>query len=139
MPYRINQRSHVYFDFYTFKDSYNLKELESDSKYALNAIKEAEKLISNIREYLNDLMDHANQVLTAEYIKVISIQREHRYYENKYYYYVTIYNEPVDHPEAKKQELERHVYTGKERHKAIKHYNELCKLYPKAKNIKGGF
>lgn len=137
--YDAGRRQFVSFDFYEFEHVYGLPELKDHTKYAYRTIEQCENLITACRQYLQDITEHANNVINADYKKVITLRREKRYYENKVYYYVYVENVPLGvEGRVTFNKIESYSFKGTERHLAKLKAKELIAKYPNAEFINKG-
>ena len=93
---------------------------------AATLIAECEHLITQLREYRQDLAKRYNDLATMPSTKSIELQRYKSYYGNVEFYirHWTTYSDGT------KTETETERFSGKERHKAIKRFAELQKQFP---------
>ena len=96
-----------------------------DDKAAL-LISECEHLITQLREYRQDLAKRYNDLATMPSTKSIELQRYKSYYGNVEFYirHWTTYSDGT------KTETKTEKFSGKERHLAIKRFKELQKQFP---------
>lgn len=89
-------------------------------------IKECEHLITQLREYRQDLAKRYNDLATMPSTISIELQRYKSYYGNVEFYirHWTTYSDGT------KTETETERFSGKERHLAIKRFKELQKQFP---------
>lgn len=112
---------------------YNTMERLNDAdKNAQEEIKRLSETIEEIKAYRLKLAERAVQLQTMESHIRVSLKREKRY-DNKIYYFLTkerVYSdETIDIMENTK-------YTGKERHKAIKAFEDIKKEFPQWEYVK---
>lgn len=93
---------------------------------AARLISECEHLITQLREYRQDLAKRYNDLATMPSTKSIELQRYKSYYGNVEFYirHWTTYSDGT------KTETETEKFSGKERHLAIKRFKELQKQFP---------
>ena len=112
---------------------YNTMERLNDAdKNAQEEIKRLSETIEEIKAYRLKLAERAVQLQTMESHIRVSLKREKRY-DNKIYYFLTkerVYSdETIDIMENTK-------YTGKERHKAIKAFEDIKKEFSQWEYVK---
>ena len=93
---------------------------------AARFISECEHLITQLREYRQDLAKRYNDLATMPSTISIELQRYKSYYGNVEFYirHWTTYSDGT------KTETETEKFSGKERHLAIKRFKELKKQFP---------
>lgn len=102
--------------------------IDTEIKYLLSKIE-------LLKLYRAELFNRFQEINTANFHLQIKIERQRRYYENKVFYYITIENIP-DRDDVAPLLVLSESYGGKERHTALKRFDELCKQYPHAEPIK---
>lgn len=107
-------------------DIHTVKELKYWDEHAQRDEAELLEAIEKIKEYRMMIYRRVNLIETAPYKMRLTCIREKRY-SGKVYYYVTLSKIVEGVGETEKQ---RDIYTGKERHIAIKRYKELFKQHP---------
>ena len=106
-----------------------MEEVQSADGSALRAIQEAEELIAQLKQYRLDLAARAQRLSVAPYTHRLELTREHHYYGNRIYYYVTLYKVYID--SALGEVVEQNTkYPGTERHTAIKDFETIKKSRP---------
>ena len=85
--------------------------------------------------YRAELYNRFQEINAANYHTRITIERNRRYYENKVYYYVTVENVP-DREDVASIQLRSDTFEGKKRHEALKLFETLRKVYPRAELVK---
>lgn len=100
-------------------------------KQTVEAIAEAENLIQTLKEYRQILFEKSQEIYSSGYHLQLSIKREYRYYlsSSKIHYYITV-ERIFDNKRIAPQVELSEVFEGKERHKAIRRFQELKKLHP---------
>lgn len=96
-----------------------------DDKAAL-LISECEHLITQLREYRQDLAKRYNDLATMPSKQSIELQR-YKAYQGNVTFYIRHFTTYAD---GTKCETETETFTGKDRHKAIKRFAELQKQHP---------
>lgn len=93
---------------------------------AARLISECEHLITQLREYRQDLAKRYNDLATMPSKESIELQRYKSYHGNVEFYirHWTTYSDGT------KTETKTERFSGKERHKAIKRFAELQKQFP---------
>ena len=115
-----------------------IKSLSEVQEYDKKAVSEIEYLKSKIELlsiYRAELYNRFQEINSANFRLRITIERQRRYYENKVFYYITVENVP-DRDDVAPREVLEECYDGKQRHNALKRFNELCKQYPHAETVK---
>lgn len=118
----------------------DLDRLKRYDESAEEAIKEAENMIEQLKEYRRMLFERAQELETLEKKKLIEIIRSVKY-DNSITYSVNVYDVVQDgksnsndwlHREIKGslQKIESNNFSGKERRKAIDLFNNLKVKYP---------
>lgn len=110
----------------------SLKDLSSYSRRATEAINEAAELIKTLQEYQRALFERSQEILNTNYKLFLFIERR-RHYDNTKSYIITIVKR-FDGNNVADEEILRETYPGKERHKALKRFEELKKEYPNIEN-----
>lgn len=111
----------------------SLKDLEYYSGRAAQAIAEAQELIKTMQEYQQALYTRSQEIYSANYKLFLFLERKRNYYDNTKSYIITICKRFDGHNVAD-EEILRETYPGKERHKALKRFEELKKQYPNIEN-----
>ena len=113
----------------------SLSEVQEYDKKAAAEIEYLKAKIELMSIYRAELFNRFQEINAANFHLRIRIDRQRRYYENKVFYYITIENIP-DRADVAPLEVLSECYNGKERHTALKRFDELCKQYPHAETIK---
>lgn len=111
----------------------SLKDLAYYSGRAAQAIAEAQELIKTMQEYQQALYARSQEIYSANYKLFLFLERKRNYYDNTKSYIITICKRFDGHNVAD-EEILREKYPGKERHKALKRFEELKKQYPNIEN-----
>ena len=85
--------------------------------------------IELLKEYRKTLYSRAQELCAATYNMKLTLRRRVDYYSNKKYYEVKVLK-TIDAPNARPVALVSEEYDGKDRHKALKRFEELKKQYP---------
>lgn len=93
---------------------------------AAQTIKELEAIITNLKEYRQDLAARYGQLETMSYTRLLKLERR-PHWQGNIEYHITITRTMDDGSHT--QEL-REVYPGKERRKALARAQELRKQFP---------
>lgn len=93
---------------------------------AARLIADCEHLITQLREYRQDLAKRYNDLATMPSKQSIELQR-YVNYDGKVFYFIRHYTVYAD---GTKYETETKNFTGKDRHEAIKLFAELQKQHP---------
>ena len=120
------------------RDPKKIKTLGEIEEYEKKAVSEIEYLKSKIELmhlYRAELFNRYQEIRSANFHTQIMIERQRRYYENKVYYYVTVKNIP-DRNDVAEIILRSNVFEGKKRHEALKFFEQIRKLYPRAEIVK---
>ena len=111
---------------YLPEESRSFEDVRRQDDRAARLISECEHLITQLREYRQDLAKRYNDLATMPSTKSIELQRYKSYYGNVEFYvrHWTTYSDGT------KTETEIEKFSGKERHLAIKRFKELQKQFP---------
>lgn len=101
-------------------------EVQRQDDRASRLIADCEHMITQLREYRQDLARRYNDLATMPSRQRIELQRYKSYRGNVEYYVRrwTIYEDGTE------QETETETFSGKDRHKALKRFAELQKQHP---------
>lgn len=102
------------------------KDITWEDGMAARLIADCEKLIAQLKEYRQDLTKRYNQLETMAYSERVELERNPRMYSG-ISYYVRIVRKYQDGTEITVQEEH---FPGKERHQAIKRFEEIKKQRP---------
>ena len=104
----------------------SFEEVRRQDDKAARLIEECEDMITQLREYRQDLAKRYNDLATMPSKESIELQRYKSYHGNVEFYirHWTTYSDGT------KAETETESFSGKERHKAIKRFAELQKQFP---------
>ncbi len=103
--------------------------VQKTDKDAQDKITELYTWIELIKEYRKTLYARAQELCAAEYTMKLTLQRRIDYYSCKKYYDVKVLK-IISAPNARPEAVVSEEYDGKDRHKAIKRFEELKKQYP---------
>lgn len=117
----------------SFKDTINIEELKKRDYYAVKLIEELQEEIKEVEEYRKKLFEHTQKVLEAKEKMYVLIDRRRDRWGNQIYYEIRVYKKC----EGFNGEITiyKNSYGGRERHKALKEYKELCNKYKNAERI----
>ena len=113
----------------------SLSEVQEYDKKAVSEIEDLKSKIELLSIYRAELYNRFQEINSANFRLRITIERQRRYYENKVFYYITVENVP-DRDDVAPREVLAECYDGKQRHNALKRFNEICKQYPHAETVK---
>lgn len=109
---------------------HTMKDLTYHGSQAARYAAELKAMIETMESYQQLIYDRVQALAQAQYHMEIHLRRERRYYnDNKVFYYleaVKVYDTPGIEPET----IERTVYPGTERHKALADYAAYQKTHP---------
>lgn len=117
----------------------DLKRVVSEDKYAARRIQEMQELIDFLKVYRVELADRYNHLLTDPYVIVIKLRREVNWSDNKKYYWIEWFKRYTDTGKEVRTDFTK--YDGKQRHQAIKDFDDYVKTHPgivSEKNIEKG-
>ena len=108
------------------ENSRSFEEVRRQDDKAARLIEECEDMITQLREYRQDLAKRYNDLATMPSKESIELQRYKPYCGNVEFYirHWTTYSDGT------KVETKTERFSGKERHKAIKRFAELQKQFP---------
>ena len=122
----MNETIHLYFRRADKID--NLETVKYEDKKAQNAIAEFLEYAELLKEYRKSLYERARELYSAGYSMRLQLLRHADCWSNKKSYTVKVLRIPTA-PNARPVEVLAESYEGKERHKAIKRFEELKKQY----------
>lgn len=111
----------------------SLKSLEYYADNARRAIKEAEDHIAFLKEYQKDLCARYQEIVSTNYTLILLLKRHVNSYTNVKSYEITISQRYAEN-NIKDVEILREKFEGRDRHKALKRFEELKKQYPNIEN-----
>lgn len=127
-----NEEIRIYAYKYPFKTTTDVKDLQRYDKYTVDTINRLQTAINELQAYRGELYEHTQKLINASYTMEVSVERYKSYYGNVCYYvrvakvFDGIGNEYIINE----------AYEGKQRHTALKRFEELKKQYPGAEHIK---
>ena len=130
--YRLGSRQTIYAEFYTYSSEVGIDRLSKLDSYAARDIEDCLKMIEDCKEYRKGLQEHVNNILAERPIKELRLVRSTNYGNNKKYYRISIH-EIYKNGEYKTLD---ESFSGTDRHKAFKRFEELKKQHPGIKTIK---
>ena len=134
MEYRsgiYENRLHVYL---TEPKTYNsMERLKYADEHTEERIRDCMELIETLKKYRLELTERAKQLQTMESHIRVSLTRKKNSWDNRVYYYLT---KECIYSDGTSEVRENTKYTGKERHKAIKAFEDIKKEFPQWKYIK---
>lgn len=113
----------------------SLVEIQEIDKRIAEEIKYLLSKMELLNLYRAELFNRFQEINAANFHLRISLDRQQQYYENKVFYYITVENVP-DRADVAPVPILSEKFSGKERHNALKRFEELCKQYPHAEKIK---
>lgn len=114
----------------------NLEDVKHADEKAQRDIAELSEMTELLKEYRQTLYNRAQEFLTAGYTMQLKITRNVDCYRNNKKSYTIEIAKVLDVPNSAPICILREVYEGKERHTALKRFNDLQKLYPNIKTVK---
>lgn len=127
---------HSYYSY--IKQPEKIKTLKEVKEYDIKATSEMEylqELIEIIKLYRAELYNRFQEINSAEYHSRLTIQRYKKLFPDRVFFEITLESVP-NRADVAPIEIFAELYNGKERHKALKRFAELCKEYPHAEIIK---
>jgi hypothetical protein len=106
----------------------DLKSLEFREAQALQAIADCKATIETLEEYRKTLFARYQEIASAPYKLVLRLERNVKW-DNSKSYIITLFKR-YDGAKISDEEVKRETFPGKERHKALKRFEELKKEYP---------
>ena len=123
----INERIYIYFTRADKIETFN--RVQNADKDAQEKIAELQTWIELLKEYRQTLYSRAQEFCAANYSMKLTLRRRIDYYSNKKYYNIKILK-TISAPNACPLVIFSEEYSGTERHKALKRFEELKKQYP---------
>lgn len=111
----------------------NTLSLKRYSDNARRAIMEAEELIAFLKQYQQDLCARYQEIAATNYTLFLLLKRHVNLYTNAKTYEITICQRYAEN-NIKDVEILREKFEGRDRHKALKRFEELKKQYPNIEN-----
>lgn len=106
----------------------DIKSVEWYNTRAERAIAEAEQMIKTLKEYQLALCDRYQEIYATNY-KMLLLLKRHVRYDNYKNYTITL-SKKFDGNNVSDEIVLQENFGGKERHKALKRFDELRKEYP---------
>lgn len=119
----------IYFYFTRADKIETFEKVQQADKAAQDKITSLFVWIELLKEYRKTLYSRAQELCAATYNMKLTLRRRVDYYSNKKYYEVKVLK-TIDAPNARPVALVSEEYDGKDRHKALKRFEELKKQYP---------
>ena len=119
----------IYFYFRRADRIETLEKVQKADKDAQDKIAELYIWAELLKEYRKTLYTRAQEFCAADYSMKLTITRHINSWQNKKYYSVKVLK-TIAAPYARPLEIIAEEYSGQERHKALKRFEELKKLYP---------
>lgn len=130
----MNETRHFYF---TRADHVkSLNHVKSEDSKAENTINDLLEFVELLKEYRKTLYDRAQEFLTAGYTMQLKITRNIDCWNGNRKFYVIEVLKIIDLKNADPVRVLQETYEGKERHTALKRFEQLKKLYPNIETIK---
>ena len=111
----------------------SIKGIEYYNAVAWRAIQEAEEHIAFLKQYQQDLCARYQEIAATNYTLFLLLKRHVNSYTNAKSYEVTICQRYTEN-NIKDVQILREVFEGRDRHKALKRFEELKKQYPNIDN-----
>lgn len=108
------------------ENSRSFEEVRRQDDKAARLIEECEDMITQLREYRQDLAKRYNDLATMPSKQSIELQR-YKSYRGNVTFYIRHY---TTYSDGTKYETETETFSGKDRHIAIKRFAELQKQFP---------
>ena len=119
----------IYFYFTRADKIETFEKVQQADKIAQDKITSLCVWIELLKEYRKTLYSRAQELCAATYNMKLTLRRRVDYYSNKKYYEVKVLK-TIDAPNARPVAVVSEEYDGKDRHKALKRFEELKKQYP---------
>ncbi|MBC6975100.1 MULTISPECIES: hypothetical protein [Bacillus] len=122
-------------NFDKFKHIYDIEKLKQYSNWCDRDIKGLEEVIEKLKQYQMEIYEHAQTVVNTEFQNVVTLVRRRDYYTNRVKYHVQLAMRPIVAREWIENEKvygpykHEKMFTGKERHLALKYAKDLAKQY----------
>ena len=120
----------IYFYFTRADKIETFEKVQQADKAAQDKITSLFVWIELLKEYRKTLYSRAQELCAATYNMKLTLRRRVDYYSNKKYYEVKVLK-TIDAPNARPVALVSEEYDGKDRHKALKRFEELKKQWEK--------
>lgn len=125
----------IYFYFTRADKIETFEKVQQADKAAQDKITSLCVWIELLKEYRKTLYARAQELCAAGYTMKLTLRRRVDSWKNKRYYDITVVK-IIDAPNARPVAVLSEEYDGKERHKALKRFEELKKQYPNIKTKK---
>ena len=119
----------IYFYFTRADKIETFDRVQKADKDAQDKITSLYAWIDLLKEYRKTLYERAQELCAASYTMKLTLRRRVDSWKNKRYYDITVVK-MIDAPNARPVAVLSEEYDGKERHKALKRFEELKKQYP---------
>lgn len=119
----------IYFYFTRADKIETFEKVQQADKAAQDKITSLRVWIELLKKYRKTLYSRAQELCAATYNMKLTLRRRVDYYSNKKYYEVKVLK-TIDAPNARPVAVVSEEYDGKDRHKALKRFEELKKQYP---------
>ena len=119
----------IYFYFTRADKIETFDRVQKADKDAQDKITSLYAWIDLLKEYRKTLYERAQELCGASYTMKLTLRRRVDSWKNKRYYDITVVK-MIDAPNARPVAVLSEEYDGKERHKALKRFEELKKQYP---------
>lgn len=130
----MNETRHFYF---TRADHVtSLNHVKNEDSKAVNTINELLEFAELLKEYRKTLFERAQEFLTAEYNMQLKITRNIDCWNGNKKFYVIEVLKILNLKNADPVRVLQETYEGKERHTALKRFEQLKKQYPNIEIIK---
>lgn len=123
----MNEKIYFYFTRADKIDTFD--KVQQADKDAQDKITSLYTWIELLTEYRKTLYARAQELCAAGYTMKLTLRRRVDSWKNKRYYDITVVK-IIDAPNARPVAVLSEEYDGKERHKALKRFEELKKQYP---------
>lgn len=130
----MNETRHFYFNRADHIKS--LSHVQSEDSKAVNTINELLEFAELLKEYRKTLFERAQEFLTAGYTMQLKITRNIDCWKGNKKFYIIEVLKIIDLPNADPVSVLKETYEGKERHTALKRFEQLKKQYPNIETIK---
>lgn len=119
----------IYFYFTRADKIETFDKVQQADKAAQDKITSLYVWIDLLKEYRKTLYTRAQELCAAGYKMKLTLRRRVDSWKNKRYYDITVVK-IIDAPNARPVAVLSEEYNGKDRHKALKRFEELKKQYP---------
>lgn len=106
----------------------DLKTVEFYDRHAAQMIAEYKETLELLEEYRKTLFDRYQEIVSAPFKLVLRLERYVHYSGTKSY--IITLSKRFEGNKIDDEEIKRETFEGKERHKALKRFEELRKEYP---------